>query len=129
MSRKHPIHPIQPIEIDERGVARFKANAIVRYILDTKLAEITHPGAPVVNPRTGEGYHKGMLDLNKLAGMDFPREDWEQFAQLMGYSISGFGDLSYASDAVYLKATKDYQRALKRRAKRPRRSRKPEDHV
>lgn len=34
--------------------------------------------------------------MNKLALMPFADEDREQFAQLIGYSVSGFGDLSYA---------------------------------
>jgi len=29
---------------------------------------------------------------------DFSQEDREQFAQLIGYSLSGFGELSYVSD-------------------------------
>jgi hypothetical protein len=34
----------------------------------------------------------------KLMTLDFPQEDREQFAQLMGYSISGYHELSYVSD-------------------------------
>lgn len=71
-------HPIQPVEKDARGVARFKANAIVQYLLDS-----------------------GPFDMNHLAAVPFSREDREQFAQLIGYSLSGFGDLGYASDEVY----------------------------
>lgn len=65
-------HPMQPIVLVD-GVARFKQNAIVRYLLDN-----------------------GGLDLNALALVGFSQEDNEQFAQLIGYSVSGFGDLSYA---------------------------------
>lgn len=46
-------------------------------------------------------------DLNTLALMDFSRDDWTQLAQLIGYSVSGAGDLSYfdrkviaAADAI-----------------------------
>lgn len=74
-------HPIQPLETDEHGVLRFKANAIVRYLLD-----------------------HGGIDLNKIATIDFPADDREQFAQLIGYSLSGFGDLSYVSDETYAAA-------------------------
>jgi hypothetical protein len=35
--------------------------------------------------------------MNSLAVMTFSREDREQFAQLIGYSVSGFGELSYCS--------------------------------
>lgn len=69
-----PTHPLQPIvEID--GIRRFKANAIVQHLLD-----------------------KGSIDLNMLSVIDFSQEDREQFAQLIGYSVSGFGDLSYVRD-------------------------------
>lgn len=30
----------------------------------------------------------------------FPQDDQEQFAQLIGYSVSGFASLSYASEAT-----------------------------
>ena len=66
-------HPMQPVEIDDHGVARFKVNKIVRLLLDA-----------------------GPLDLNKLACMNFSDEDRAQLAQLIGYSVSGYGDLSYA---------------------------------
>jgi len=70
--------PIQPLVIDQNGVIRFKANAIVRTLLDM-----------------------GPLDLNALASMPFSDEDREQLAQLIGYSLSGFGDLSYVRDATF----------------------------
>lgn len=71
-------HPIQPLERDEQGVTRFKANAIVCYLLD-----------------------EGGIDMNHLARKQFPSEDREQFAQLIGYSLSGFSELSYVSDETY----------------------------
>ena len=69
--------PLQPIITDEHGNRRFRQNKIVRHLLDC-----------------------GGLDLNRLSVVlrgDNCREDWEQFAQLIGYSVSGFGDLSYVS--------------------------------
>lgn len=74
-------HPMQPVIIDDRGVARFKRNPIVCYLLD-----------------------HGGIDLNKIATLDFKPEDHEQFAQLIGYSVSGFGELSYASKKKVRKA-------------------------
>jgi hypothetical protein len=71
-------HPIQPLELDDRGTLRFKENKIVRYLLDN-----------------------GGIDLNKLACLDFNGEDREQFAQLIGYSLSGFGELGYVTDRTY----------------------------
>lgn len=68
--------PMQPIVRDEHGVARFRANAIVRFLLDA-----------------------GPFDMNTIARLpNIPREDYAQFAQLIGYSVSGYGDLDYALD-------------------------------
>lgn len=74
---RHP-HPIQPLDDDGKGVLRFKGNAIVRHLLD-----------------------KGGIDLNKLACLEFSDEDRQQFAQLIGYSLSGYGELSYVDDPAY----------------------------
>lgn len=70
--------PLQRIYKDATGVARFEANAIVQYLLDA-----------------------GPFDMNHLACRSFSEEDQEQFAQLIGYSVSGFGELSYVSDEAY----------------------------
>lgn len=78
-----PRHPVQPLVTDQDGVVRFKPNAIVEFLLDA-----------------------GPFDMNKLASMRFPKEDYEQFAQLIGYSLSGFGDLSYVSDETFEMAEK-----------------------
>ena len=74
-------HPIQPIVLDDDGIQRFKANGLVRYLLDA-----------------------GPFDMNDLSLMPFSQEDREQFAQLIGYSVSGFGDLSYVRDETYNRA-------------------------
>lgn len=68
--------PDQPIVLID-GVVRFKANNIVRFLLD-----------------------RGGFDLNELAAIDylFTQGEWEQFYQLIGYSVSGFGDLSNVSE-------------------------------
>ena len=73
-------NPIQPLAKDDHGVLRFKANAIVRHLLDT------HPSC----------------DLNRLACMDFSDDDRQQFAQLIGYSLSGYSELrSYVDDESF----------------------------
>lgn len=63
--------PWQPI-VKQNGVYRWKANAICKWLVD-----------------------KGLANLNELACQDFTAADRAQFAQLIGYSISGWGDLSY----------------------------------
>lgn len=72
--------PMQPIVRDERGTIRFRANPLVRHLLT--FAE-----------RHG-------CDMNTLAMVPCPQEDRAQFAQLIGYSVSGYGDLSYALGVV-----------------------------
>jgi len=75
--------PCQPTIIDKHGVERFRENLIVRYLLDN-----------------------GPFDMNHIAIRGFPDADQEQFAQLIGYSVSGFGDLSYVTDETYDRATR-----------------------
>jgi len=79
-----PPHPIQPLHLVDK-VLRFRANAIVRHLLD-----------------------HGGIDMNMLATLSFSREDREQFAQLIGYSHSGSADLGYMSDEVWEAARKMY---------------------
>lgn len=67
--------PMQPV-IN----GRFKENKIVSYCLDNK------------------------TDMNDIARQDFSDEDREQFAQLIGYSVGGYSDLSYVSDESYYRA-------------------------
>lgn len=76
-------HPIQPLAPDERGTVRFKPNAIVRFLLD-----------------------EGPFDMNQIAVKRFSVEDQEQFAQLIGYSLSGFSELNYVRDETYGTAEK-----------------------
>lgn len=71
-------HPIQPLEKDADGKIRFKKNSIVDFLSKNR--------------------------LNELSEMDFPQEDWEQLAQLIGYSLTGFSELSYVSDETYYTA-------------------------
>ena len=76
---------MQPVLLDDEGVARFRRNHIVRFLLDA-----------------------GPYDLNRLAlmGDRFSVEDWEQFAQLIGCSVSGFGDLGFSQAATMKRASR-----------------------
>jgi hypothetical protein len=70
-------HPMQPI-VWVNGTIRFKENAILRWAVDS-----------------------GRLSLNEIAletrAQGFSKEDQMQLAQLIGYSVSDYGDLPYAS--------------------------------
>jgi hypothetical protein len=70
-------HPIQQII---KG--RFVPNKIVQYLLDN-----------------------GGINMNELAIRGFDDEDSQQFAQLIGYSVSGYASLSYVSDESYIAAS------------------------
>ena len=82
-------NPMQPIYEDEMGRTRFKANKIVRALLDQELPSGI---GPLAKP----------LSLSDLDAMDFSTTDWLQFYQLIGYSLSGYAELGTAGarDAI-----------------------------
>ena len=72
--------PMQPLSLDATGTMRFQKNELVVYLLDN-----------------------GGLGLNDIAACNCncPVADREQFAQLIGYSLDGFAELSYVRDDTY----------------------------
>lgn len=78
-------NPMQSIVKDQHGRVRFKENQLVNFLLEN-----------------------GGLDMNRLAVScrDMPQTDWEQFYQLIGYSLTGYHELSGVSDASALEATR-----------------------
>jgi hypothetical protein len=77
-----PLHPIQPLVIDSHGTLRFQENGIIRKLIDS-----------------------GVIKLNDVAMLDgITQDDRNQFAQLIGYSLDGYGSLSYADDLTYTTA-------------------------
>jgi hypothetical protein len=68
-------NPDQPLFFDGDTI-RFKDNKVVRYLLDA-----------------------GGIDLNELGTVSylFSQTDWDQFCQLLGYSVSGYGELEGVS--------------------------------
>jgi hypothetical protein len=64
--------PMQPLIIDEHGTVRFKENPIVNFLLEA-----------------------GPFNLNQIWCLpNVSIESMEQFYQLIGYSVSGFGEMS-----------------------------------
>ena len=57
------------------------------------------------------------IDLNDIAMMDFTNQERMQFAQLIGYSVSGFGGLSYVDDETYEAAERKAQGATEDEAR------------
>lgn len=84
---------VRPIVLVD-GVARFKKNVLVRMLFDaaTKL-----------------GY-----DMNELFfhAQDAAPEDWEEFYQLIGYSISGYNELSKVRNSAAKEANEACKAAL-----------------
>lgn len=81
--------PIQPVELDKGGVVRFRGNAVVQYLLDN-----------------------GGLTLNDLASVNFPKEDRDQFHQLINYSVSGAPislDLANAAQVAWDEGKPEHQ--------------------
>jgi len=80
-------HPNQDLETDVHGTVRFVENKIVRYLLE-----------------------EGSLNINDLSDRfaedDEYRDDFVQFAQLIGFSVAGFGDLPYVREDEYHLAAK-----------------------
>ena len=68
-------HPMQPIGFDEEGTIRFKRNNIVRHLLD-----------------------------NNNAGINLNTLSIETENQLIGYSTSGYGELSSSPKKTVRKA-------------------------
>lgn len=83
-------NPMQPILLAQDGMIRFKKNEIVSYLLDN-----------------------GGITLNDLIFHDFTEDDRMQFAQLIGYSIGGYGELSYVSNKSYNKANREADKIRK----------------
>lgn len=94
MSPSLPPHPVQPIHM-VRGVARFRQNSIVKHLLNS--------GA-------------GPFNLNDLARGEaegrWSPGDYTQFIQLIGYSVSGYAELSTSPPEIVEAAHAEVERLL-----------------
>ena len=88
-------HPIQPITFDERGTIRFTENKIVRFLLDQY-----EPGLNDLVARFG-------CSEDEAVRLD-DRADYEQLMMLIGYSVSGFGDLDLDRRTIAIADRKAY---------------------
>ena|ERR1700720_3134158 len=93
--------PRQPIIIDPNGEKRFQENKIVQFLLDNS---------------------KAKSPLDTIAAMGFPVEDRRQFAQLIGYSVRGYGEFYFAENklgckcAIHREERAEFRAATKARA-------------
>lgn len=78
------IYPMQPIIEDNHGIMRFEKNPIIDWLCTAK------------------------SDMNEIAIFvqenNIDEKYWRQIAQLVGYSVSGYGTLSYVDDESYDRA-------------------------
>lgn len=73
---EHPVHPFQPPVLDGFNRVCFRPNEVVRHLLKT-----------------------GPLGLNDLVQREEATQpNWQQMAQLIGYSLDGFASLDAATD-------------------------------
>jgi hypothetical protein len=70
---------LRPLVIANDGMVRFKPNAACRWLID-------------------EGGRRGLGFMNSLATVEMSAEDRMEFAQLIGYSVGGYSELSYVTD-------------------------------
>ncbi len=103
-----PKHPMQPVVWDGAGVIRFMGNPIVRFLVDW-----------------GRDHGMSLNDLTMIsASSGWTKADWSHFSQLHSYSVSGWGDLSYASDAEYAEAMALGEALLKAQPRDPKRKKR-----
>ena len=76
--QKPPIQTIVKFPLQPIIAGRFVENRIVRDLLDN-----------------------GPFDMNSIATGSYTDQEQVQFAQLIGYSVSGFGSLSYVDNETY----------------------------
>jgi len=89
-------YPIQPIEFDNKGVIRFKKNRIIEDLLNT-----SHMDFNKICLKHQEGY--------------YTLEEYEQLNMLIGYSISGFGDLEGVSREMVEEVEKIAEELIKKK--------------
>jgi uncharacterized protein (DUF1800 family) len=82
---------MQPLAWDDHGVLRFKANRIVRDLLDRATE------AKIMDLHT--------IAVDAQVHGKYTQEERQQFAQLIGYSLSGYSDLrQYVTDRAWDRA-------------------------
>ena len=89
--------PDQPVVLDEHGVARFQANRVIGKLMSVAVEA---------------GYSLNGLASDRAHGV-FTDAECAQLMQLVGYSVSGFGDLSYVNYDDLVRADAAVEELLK----------------
>lgn len=103
-------HPVQPIGFSEDGTIRFKANAIVRDLLDRSRDELGH-------------------GLNEISAAGYSPEDYTHLMQLIGYSVNGYGELSTSPPEIVQAADGEMYRLDQLRKDEERKAREEQDSL
>lgn len=77
------LHPTQQLVLDSSNVIRFRRNLIVDMLVDKAAA--------------GEKWDLNDI-FHEVACGRLPVEDYMQFMQLQGYSVSGYGDAAFSHE-------------------------------
>ena len=83
---------MQPVVVAAEGTIRFKQNQIISDMLEL--------------------CQKHGLGLNEIAMRDYEKDDRSQLMQLIGYSVSGYGDLSCSRAKHVMRADKKAESLL-----------------
>jgi hypothetical protein len=81
---------------DKFGTVRFAANPLVQAIVD----EAEGPPSSSINR---------LVSMHRQGVLGSTQADWEEFYQLIGYSLAGYHELSLVSDVSALAATRAAQ--------------------
>lgn len=121
-------HPMQPIGFDEDNVIRFKQNAIVDFLMDAcacgykfdlndLAVQMQNGGARFPDgPLVSDGFLPGAPPFIakkkpfRVPEKPFSQEDYTQLMQLIGYSVSGAGDLSSFDKKTIARADAESER-------------------
>lgn len=76
-------NPIQPVYLDIYQIARFKSNKLVEALIEH-----------------GQQTGFGLNDLAQRYNSPEHLDDFQQLAQLIGYSLDGYSELSYCNSEV-----------------------------
>lgn len=85
--------PMQPVVIAGDGVIRFKENKIISDMLEL--------------------CQKHGFGLNEIAMRDYEKDDRSQLMQLIGYSVSGYGNLDCSREKHVLRADEKSESLVK----------------
>lgn len=129
--RKQPqtsklVHPVQPIGFDPHDVVRFKENEIVRFLLDAascgykfdlnnlavqmQIGGDCFPDGPLIDGPYNATLNKFDKVPFRVPSKPFSKADYTQLMQLIGYSTSGFGELSSVDKEIVRRADEEADR-------------------